>query len=192
MTTFLGNMIASMRMPTESKLLPKEISLVEKTPESAVEYRRLAQKLGVDTSALEKAEGHDLLMQTLSELGVRLYNENAVYDYLDVKYHTKLWRNQVMKGWAWYAVSGRPASSYDRSDVVHGGVCDHHIYKKPIPMPILHTMDSIVEKLKSKGEVKFYVTDEYKAPPIPDPFLAISFRSHFLIIERWDEPGFKG
>ena len=39
-------------------------------------------------------------------------------------------------------------------------------------------------------EAEFYATDIIEVPAA-DPFLAVRFHDLFLVIERWDEPGFR-
>jgi hypothetical protein len=71
------------------------------------------------------------------------------------------------------------------------------LYTDPIPLPVLITMDKLVDKLGDS--VTFHVgatVDISKLQPARyDPFLAVSTNpgdGELYVIERWDEPGFRG
>jgi hypothetical protein len=38
----------------------------------------------------------------------------------------------------------------------------------------------------------FYVSDEFTKERIPDPFLLVEVAGEQFVIERWDEPSFRG
>jgi hypothetical protein len=62
-------------------------------------------------------------------------------------------------------------------------------YGKPIPYPVLLTVKAIRDEFPT---AKFFVSDEMHAERIPDPFLMVEIGGERFIVERWDEPSFRG
>ena len=65
------------------------------------------------------------------------------------------------------------------------------LYAKPIPLPVLRTVETIALKFPS---AQFYVSDDHhrRLNVVKDPFLMVRCAGKDYIIERWDEPGFRG
>lgn len=65
-------------------------------------------------------------------------------------------------------------------------------YAKPVPMPVLATVARLLEKVP---DAKFFISDETTlAERFKDPFLAVQLpgSEELYVIERWDEPSFRG
>ncbi len=162
---------------------------IPKPPDVPKDWAKLANKLGVHipetpNPAFEKA---------LNEIVVGAYDEKEVDRYL--RKHTPFG-----KRWCWrplnhdglyhneaYMQAGLWVSSRSDGPGEHGQVW-LRVYDKPIPYPVLVTVDKIVEKLGDS--VKFLVSD-YQTKGLPDPFLMVAGLSKRKIVERWDEPGFR-
>jgi hypothetical protein len=59
---------------------------------------------------------------------------------------------------------------------------------KPIPYPVLLTIDAVVQAFPM---VRLFVSDEMREEAIPDPFLLVKLGRDEFVIERWDEPAFR-
>lgn len=177
----------------------KELSSAAVVDETLAEHQRLASKHGVATVATRVKAGE--LAEFLQEENIRVYDLRSVESYLDRKCHgrglrlrlaTWYWRPlravdlQFIRG-ADVAVKPR-RSRFQWTDSM--GRFDHRVYTEIIPLPVLITVDRITERL---GEsVSFYVA---AIEEIPDPFLGVRLKSdpdEMFVIERWDEPGFRG
>lgn len=165
--------------------------------EDYAEYQRVATKVGFAPRGLKS----DALRQFLREAGMRVYPLGAVQAYLDGKYGVADDRHGAR--WVWKPL--RSADGYTREQrdahaqyiwlvkhAVNGVVAREQApYGKPVPLPVLLTVERIVEKFP---DALFFVSDEYKAPAVPDPFLAVVYGedSEPVVVERWDEPQFRG
>ena len=187
---------------------PERDGLKKETPtglsvEEYAEYERVAAKVGFAPRGLKS----DALLAFLRESGIRVYPTDAVVKYLGEKYGVKkddpLISGSTVAKWVWKPL--RSADGFDRTvrerlmqtgrQIWHsrnGAVArEQHPYAKPVPLPVLLTVERISDKFP---EALFFVSDEYSAPPMPDPFLAVVYGedSSPVIVERWDEPGFRG
>ena len=174
-------------------------------------YRDVARRLGAThlTAATEAAHRQSLFEQVLSEMGLRRYAFRDVQRYMNRQYGWELFR-----GTCW---GFRPMRDQDRAEghfVAADGTVDNgsqkwrrkhngcilavprpyektHFYAKPVPLPVLLTMEGIANKFPT---ARFFVSDETGRvlSAVKDPFLMVLFEDQQYIIERWDEPGFKG
>lgn len=141
--------------------------------------------------------------QTLAEAGLRRYDRKAVAAYLD-----HLWgcaRTIPIAGqfsnrhvpWGW-----RPLRVADVTDgagsMIFSPTNTNRIlvgvepYNKPVPLPVLLTVQRL---LAAEPSAKFYVSDllqEHEQPANRDPFLMVVVGGEAFIVERWDEPSFRG
>ena len=141
-------------------------------------HEALARKLGVTCVAPEIAVAR--LAQVLAELGISRYSMADVHRYMTAM--------AARKGVAW---SWLPARACDKTRIAHR-IADT-VYSEPIPLPVLMTMNALVERLGD--EVRFKIAAF--ATPKADPFLAVhpagsTDITDWFVIERWDEPSFRG
>jgi hypothetical protein len=167
------------------------------------EYQKLAKRLGI---AIVPFPSDLLLKNALSSLSISVYDYSAVRNYLIAKRleeHTVVWI-PVMKQQAsttLRAKYGTSSSSDWSRPPRHGHISTNGLtYNKPIPWPVLLTIDSLVKKGKELGfQPTFFISDFVMREKKPqrsmqlDPFLAAgtSDSDALFVIERWDEPGFR-
>lgn len=165
-----------------SKLFePKKTAIMEPPPvdeEFRDQYNETAKRIGIKARIHTEAR----LTEILHELSLTAYDRAKVERYMDKKGY-----------WHWYPlrVSDKnpgalqmrvTQSSYPR---IYGSVEDY-MYVEAIPYPVLQTISQVLEK---SPEVNFFVAALDKNP---DPFLAVVLGGEAYIIERWDEPSFRG
>ena len=169
------------------------------------EYMAIAKRLGVTVNGLTRIT---TLETVLLDEHVRIYRFKDVISYMDKK-------TPKGKIWGWTAVRVVDRNRCGRS--VTFGYNDVNgrffpgPYDKPIPFPVLLTMEKIenaMAQLPEASRPAFFITDY--AVPSPDPFLMVatpgvsqiqqpSASGHLwqaleescFIIERWDEPNFR-
>jgi hypothetical protein len=149
---------------------------------STQEYIRIAEKVGV---RLKPATKDTLLAGILNELMIGAIDRSAVERYMDAK-----------KGyWKWFPLRADDQSRHPivrlttvNHPTLYGALSDG-VYTDPIPLPVMITIERIVDRCGV--DAQFYIgavdTD-------PDPFLYVRLRSDpdvGFVIERWDEPGFR-
>lgn len=181
------------------------------------EYRQLSEKLGVThlMAATATENKQALFIAALAEMGLRQYDPAVVKAYLNTKY-TEAWGFRALRqkdyerdGHGYITRDSRSDNrlilrqssnqSWDSDRAIfwapaHNGFIiggqDRELYSKPVPMPVLLTVQRIVEKFP---EAKFYVSDKANVQIEPrDPFLLVVHLDQQYIIERWDEPSFRG
>lgn len=197
----MGIMNLLQRKPEAQEMMPMAIS--EEIPTE--EYVALANKLGVAVGGLTRTT---TLESVLQDEHVRVFPLKSVERYMD---------RQTPKGkvWGWMSVR---ALDYERAKgYVTFGYNDKNgrfltgTYEKPIPFPVLLTMDKIeaaMSHLPVEQRPAFFITDY--AVPSPDPFLMVAvpgvgmmqephpngelwhaIEGACFVIERWDEPSFR-
>lgn len=157
------------------------------------EYRQLASRLGVNVP--EVKEDPEKLEALLSKMGLRVYDFKEVKRFLDRQYGWKPLLRGTPWGYRGLRVNDLPKNGHyvalwrRRHNGSFLGGQDTAPYNKPIPYPVLQTIDRISQKLPT---AKFYISDEaVRQPVMKDPFLMVSYGGVSCIIERWDEPGFR-
>lgn len=164
------------------------------------DYEVLARKLHIP---VPKQPSEVVLQHVLSSLSIAVYNLSAVRSYLIEKRpkdHWVIWsrltENTPSRA-LFVKFRNFDSPEYDR--MTHGRISSVQ-YKKPVPYPVLLTIDAIVKEAKTYGVTPtFFVSDfaEKNVSPRPqlrlDPFLAVGTTDSdaFFVIERWDEPGFR-
>lgn len=150
------------------------------------EYAALVAELGVNSAAVDL----ETFKALVPRAGLRIYNRPEVQEYLHCKYSVPVGNVTGYVHWGW-----RPLRAVDRgvgkatrseNGVVQRGA---EIYAKPIPFPVLLTVKAVRDACPS---AQFFVSDEMQAEKIPDPFLLVVVAGEEFVIERWDEPGFRG
>lgn len=142
------------------------------------EHRRLAEKHGCPTVCTVSLE------LVIREECIHVFDQAKVEKWMDKKGE-----------WRWFPLRARDRRRFDIQRVSkiesyrmrdHGGM-ETDLYPLIVPTPVLMTVDRLEERLKD--EVFFYVAAPAQGP---DPFLAAVTRETTFIVERWDEPGFRG
>ena len=147
------------------------------------QHAQLSERLGV--APISQGE---LLRRSfksaLSEWGLRRYEGAQVRAFLTYQYGRKDWCFRPLR-----EADRREHAQWWDEDLSRGAIqTGLRVYAKPIPMPVLLTIDRIVERFPS---AKFYVSDERRPSDVSDPFLLILIDEEEYIIERWDEPNYR-
>lgn len=153
------------------------------------EYNRVALKLGVSARVSEKPTK---LAQTLRDLMIPVYDQAKVEEYMDRQAASKI------QQWGWYPLVHRsildavlPIRRVSATAWPHSrGAMQRTQYAENIPLPVLLTAERISDACGSDAE--FFVAAFTLSP---DPFLGVRLKSNpseFFIVERWDEPSFRG
>jgi hypothetical protein len=129
------------------------------------------------------AEYHQLYTKLGIGLGLPTYPINSVTRYLDSKFPLAA----GVKGWVWVPIRYKDkVKGFSFNDV------DSRTYTKPIPFPVLKTIDEIQT---AHPEAKFFISDERQRGDNTekDPFLLVTLDDGrtLNVIERWDEPSFR-
>lgn len=162
------------------------------TCDEFAEYERVARAVGFAPRGLKSDE----LRRFLSEIGIAIYPLPKVVAYLNTQYGEA----KQSATWVWaplrtadrFTVEIRnQMAGYNSRHSRNGAVArELSPYAKPVPLPVLLTVERILARFP---DALFFVNDEYHAPPIVDPFLAVWYGedSDVVVIERWDEPAFR-
>lgn len=179
---------------------PKPEPLVAHGPDPELEaHAALAKKLGV---AVYPKLGALKLRNILAEEGLTCYDKKAVRAYMD-----SLAGQTPNTSWFWFHAIARQVLNdtislgyYNRGNAldlekIQGSIIGS-VYRDAIPLPVLLTIDKLLTRLGDDVVPVIAATFELsKLRPAPaDPFLAVLMREEdeMFIIERWDEPGFRG
>jgi hypothetical protein len=164
--------------PTAVALPPLHTEAIAK-PDTATseldEYAALARELGISTQVVND----ERLKAVLAEECIPVYDMAAVKKYMDSTVNNEKARGASLGlKWIWTPL---------RKSDAGGGNC----YVHPVPLPVLLTVKKLVDRLGTDS-VEFFVTD-YEVVK-PDPFLAVRAKGSQTkyVIERWDEPSFRG
>ncbi len=139
------------------------------------EYIALAKELGISNDAMLKTQ----LEQFLAEEHIDVYLMQAVHAYMD-----DLVAKEQKQGltWGW-----RPLRPFDKSDNIPYRLSG--TYAKPVPYPVLLTVKRITDVF---GKALSFFVSDYEVVK-PDPFLMVTAQGlPQYVIERWDEPKFRG
>jgi hypothetical protein len=130
-------------------------------------------------------------------------NNFSCYDYKTVaEYLCKVFRRE---SWGWYPLRSidhsktlwRPATLHAIHNDVnftkitsHSGFMQSSFYTKPVPLPVLETIATLNKAVGPS--LRCYVSDVVQV--WADPFLLVMVYggSRVFIVERWDEPSFRG
>lgn len=180
-------------VPTQTAVAP------EVPAEELRQYIAVAEAIGFKPKHLVR----ERFRQTLAAAGLRCYDRKAVAAYLDHQWGRARWvrddsgfnsRHRHIP-WCW-----RPLRDRDRvethlifgvseTDQLLSSVAP---YNKPVPLPVLLTVQRL---LAAEPAARFYVSDQLKSHEQPanrDPFLMVVVGGEAFIVERWDEPSFRG
>lgn len=195
----------------EMELVTAPVDLRLGDLELETEYNRVAKKLGV--LARPRSDWRRLAT-ALDELMIPVYNFDKVKAFL-VKKAAEVAKQEAAAAvngsaaWGWFPLNAPAPVVVDAEahlralrelhDSMFGGSAPRlangafrtTAYTKRVPLPVLLTAEQIEDKLP--GEVSFFVSDIER---YPDPFLGVCLKSDpekkMFVVERWDEPGFRG
>ena len=184
-----------------SQLLNPKVQTAPNVDRPDTKYVALAKRLHVNVATVPSDM---LLRKLLEEQSIAIYSLAAVSKYLISK-------RPVGHQFLWVPAVGRQETprtlrskypQYRSGMRRHGYIADstQGQYNKPIPYPVLLTIEKVVNAAKKMGfQPTFYVSDYAVSERLPersnrfDPFLAVgtSDSDALFVIERWDEPGFR-
>ena len=154
----------------------------EADPDFGEEYNRIASKIGIVARAQTQAI---TIPRILAEEAIHVYDLARVEKYMDKQGY-----------WDWYflrpqddgSLLPRRKTSTSRPNVY--GAYHFFGYREPVPLPVLLTIEKIVER--AGNEAVFFVA---ALAEDPDPFLAVMSRYDWTrtmyVIERLDEHSFR-
>lgn len=116
--------------------------------------------------------------QTIADLGLHVYPMDKVCAYLNQKFEKT--------GWVWVPLRKQDII-VDRSF----NDTNQRIYTKAIPFPVIQSIEKLTT---AHPKLCFFVSDERQKSDEKDPFLLVTMKnsSHYWVVERWDEPSFRG
>ncbi len=169
-------------MIRERSLVAVPATVTSEDVEFSAEYERVAAKVGVLRRPIQTTSAK--LIEVLKEEGIDVYPLAKVEKYLDSKGY-----------WYWFPLNHNTVrvDEFNRETAhdhvtIFGGV-KRQVFNQPIPLPVLLTTERILDRLGD--QVSFWVAATGK-----DPFLAVTLNSDesnkLFVIERWDEPSFRG
>lgn len=196
----LLDLVLPVREPVGKEFVKREVPVLDVPDE---EYLKVANRLGV---TIPKIQVNPALTveNLLSEMGLLRYNEDQVRRYLNKQYGKVPWGWRALRRMDYVQYSEYTGTFIADDRTINDGATvwrRHHngklignrdsaTYNKPIPYPVLLTVDRISEAFPKAG---FFVSDEMR--PIAsnklDPFLMVVHPGLQYIIERWDEPKFR-
>ncbi len=145
------------------------------------EYNRVARKVGAQV----RVSGKDhALRNSLRGLVIPVYDRAKVEKYMDAR-----------GTWGWYALNANFVYKENIRRVTpinyatRYGAMVREAYPRQIPLPVLLTVEKIMDQHPT---AEFYVAALHD---FPDPFLGVRLPEEpdeFFIVERWDEPSFRG
>lgn len=169
------------------------------------QHAALAAKLSLHSPAMQEIKRSEF-ETFLRDMGLSLYDEKQVAAYLTSKYGVEHKDNDgsLLPTWGW-----RPArevdsertlfrnsnewvfSSWSGGRLIPNGQLHSNVatYQKLIPIPVLLTIERVVEKFPNAG---LFISDEFNPREfVKDPFLMVVYLDKRYIIERWDEPNYR-
>lgn len=157
---------------------PKLLPLAEASDEVLLreEHTRLASKHGCRTVPTVS------LAQVIRQECLSVYEQAKVEKWMDRKGDWSWFPLREMDCERW-RIHRQTKTAYEFSL----GSMSRREYQLVVPVPVLITVDKLVKRLRN--EVNFYVAAPGRGH---DPFLAAVNADGTFIIERWDEPGFRG
>lgn len=175
-------MFAFLQKEKEERLIKSPV--VVEPPEEAdfiESYARVATKLGV--VSYTPAANATTLATFLNKEFIQVYDRAMVERYMDKKGY-----------WGWFQLTAKTRIM----NIARVTPTDYHalfgtssngLYTEPVPLPVLLAAERIADNFH---DAQFFVAAQQKHP---DPFLGVCLLSEprgFYIIERWDEPSFRG
>jgi hypothetical protein len=150
------------------------------------ESMRLAVKLGTHFARhLTRIQ----IEECLRDCAIAIYPLESVRLFMDRKVEAMTKTNRTSgnpyyrASWGWHALR---ACDLQRPRGI-GSIAKR--YEKPVPIPVLLTVEKIQDFLGP--QVRFYVAD-VRETTFVDPFLCVTAEEcPIYVIERWDEPAFR-
>lgn len=164
---------------------PQKIEAPSPSTEIPDGYKDLAKELGVSPSVLLNMEVRDVLL----DCGLSTYGPSKVFKYMDALVaKERITRKDKTLTWAWKPlreVDKYPTDTWSWDRIRFSMTTYNH----EVPYPVLLTVKKLVDRFGERA--KFFVSDYESA--VPDPFLLVVVDMKSChIVERWDEPSFRG
>jgi hypothetical protein len=133
------------------------------------------------------------LREVLADRSLYVYDMESVETYLDKHFGGDHNNQYTDRCWTWQAVSPDDAviDLNRHGGWANGCVLKRERYQGAVPLPVVETIHALREAIPS---LKFFISGESDRMPAGDPFLAVWHPSlaDLVVVERWDEPGFRG
>lgn len=182
------------RQKPEGRPMPREVGSLE----GFEQYLKRANAIGYQPSASHVV--YERLKIVVAENNILVYDAKAVDDWLHLSVKKEKKRGLTM---VWKPLRGAldPNTTRSLRDVRYqfekrnssstwGRIDWYRRYEKIIPEAVLSTAEVISRNFKEEDPLYFFVSD-YEVV-LPDPFLAVAIPGFpFVIVDFWDEPGFK-
>jgi hypothetical protein len=174
--------------------VPLASPIAEGVDEFAVEYDKLAAELGVNCYMGATAQRQRLL-GVIRSLCIPVFPLDKVEAYLDSK-----------GNWGWFPLRDSDRASDKKTWIINRndhkapglrfGYVSNQRYDSPVPFPVLKTVKDINDGLPGSGENARAIFMVAALKKNPDPFLGVRLLNdpdrRMIVVERWDEPGFRG
>lgn len=171
--------------PHQLPIPEKHAVAVQEQPDS--DYLRLVEKLGIRSAAILTVK----LEAILADEFIPVFDYEKVEQYLNNECLKRAQAQALAQAqdrlsytsWCW-----KPVRAEDRKGTSGMPRVTRQLYQQAIPGEVLLTMERIAAKLP---EAKFFVSE---IVDVADPFLAVTVKgaNKLWVIERWDEPSFRG
>lgn len=156
----------------KTPVLPPVTALIETEERAVVESCLALQvKNGIDTITSR----YELLKCFLRESGIGVYPRDKVTAYM----------NSQFRHWRWFKLKADDHVTHE------DGYPQRRVYLEPIPLAVLMRIDEIFAKFP---DAIFEIAAEEDSLSLhSDPFLSVRLADHQerIVIERWNEPGFR-
>lgn len=200
-------------VPVTAPTLPDDYEAVAERIGAGHLLRGVKEARESDARAAKRESARVAIVNALAELGLRTYDESAVAAYLKTVYGATPfgWRalrdkdnplcERMWRAGSYVDHNGRWVDTWSECGAVgFGGFGkgamrviggkDVALYAKPVPLPVLLTIEAIQQRVP---DALFFVSDEARRmPERVDPFLMVLVAGERYIVERWDEPSFRG
>ena len=155
--------------PPEGETAPK--------PDAPDAYIALATELGIESAAVDEQR----LREAICELGLMVYDYDKVDAWLTRKANEKSGGTRYR--WTWKGLRPKDAAALP---VTLQWAAPADPYAHAVPM----------QKLSKEVDNALFFVSDYEAV-VPDPFLSVTTPAMYaankqFVVERWDEPGFRG
>ena len=152
-------------------------------------YLKHAEEIGLESPATENAK----MLVALQKLGVKIYNEQSVSEYLYGKVREMKDANMI---WTWRPMRLADYQAFTKANMrpaignAYGGSYVWTQYQKAIPERVVELAALVLKELP---EANFIISDYDRKNP--DPFMAVTTPGmasvgQLYVIAVWDEPAY--
>jgi hypothetical protein len=166
---------------------PTKTAVLEREGGPDAEYCALAESIGLQTPEVLQTQ----LEAFLRENFIEVYDNEKVAAYMGNVIARESARTGKAYQWFWSSLRQSDAKMVKHANLRAHGTSHYRTdrYMKSIPWPVLQVIKLITDRFGDR--VALFVSDYEETKP--DPFLAVTApRLPLYVIERWDEPSFRG